>query len=447
MTDASDLVNELRLLVERGDVAEFRRRAEQVHPSDLADVLVDLEEGLRLEAVRTLPPEIVSEALAEMETDEHPEELLAALHPEQAADILEALEDDDAADLVGELSPEQATSILASVEDRPDIEQLLEYPEDTAGGIMTTAVVAVQTDATAAEAIDAIRRQSDEMGDIYQVYCVNERGVLQGVLPLQQLVRAPAAQPVSRFMEPAPARVTPDMDQEEVARIITRYNLASVAVVDAVGRLLGRITFDDVIDVVEAEVTEDLLKFGGGSGDEELGATWSEAVRSRLPWLYVNLLTASFSGFVVWVFQDTITTTWLLAALVPVVAGMGGNAGTQALAVTVRRVSLGLIPTRGARTVVAKELLVGCINGLMVGVLVGVGAWILGERWLFGVVVVFSMWGNLMVASVAGSAIPLMLEKVGVDPAVASSVLVTAFTDLCGYFLLLSLSASLLVPL
>lgn len=444
MTDPADLRSEMRLLVEGGDVQEFRRRAEEMHPSDLADVLVDLEDALRLEAVRTLPPEIVSEALAEMETDEHPGELLAALHPEQAADILEALEDDDAADLVGELSPEQATSILASVEDRPDIERLLEYPEDTAGGIMTTGVVAVRTDATAAEAIDAIRRQSDEIGDIYQVYCVDQHGVFQGVLPLQQLVRAPAGRPVSQFMEPAPARVTPDMDQEEAARIITRYNLAAVAVVDAAGRLLGRITFDDVIDVVEAEVTEDLLKFGGGSGDEELGATWSKAVRSRLPWLYVNLLTAMLSAGVVWIFRDTITATWLLAALVPVVAGMGGNAGTQALAVTVRRVSLGLIPTRGARVVVAKELLVGCINGLMVGVVVGVGAWVLGGQWLFGLVVVLSMWGNLIVAGVAGSAIPLLLQKLGVDPAVASSVFVTAFTDLCGYFLLLSLSASLL---
>jgi magnesium transporter len=269
--------------------------------------------------------------------------------------------------------------------------------------------------------------------------------VLQGVLPLQQLVRAPADRSVSQLMEPAPATITPDMDQEEVARIITRYNIASVAVVDGAGRLLGRITFDDVIDVVEAEVTEDLLKFGGGSGDEQLGATWGQAVRRRLPWLFVNLVTAALSGFIVWMFQETMLSTWLLAALVPVVAGMGGNAGTQALAVTVRRVSLGLIPTRGARRVVAKELLVGCTNGLMVGLVVGAGAWVIDGQWIFGMVVTLSMWGNLIVAGVAGSAIPLLLQKLGIDPAIASSVFVTAFTDLCGYFLLLSLSASFIL--
>jgi magnesium transporter len=208
---------------------------------------------------------------------------------------------------------------------------------------------------------------------------------------------------------------------------------------------LGRITFDDVIDVVEAEVTEDLLKFGGVPGDEQLGAEWHQAIRSRLPWLYVNLVTASLSGAVVWLFRDVITSAWVLAALVPVVAGMGGNAGTQALAVTVRRVSLGLIPRDGARSVVAKEFVVGGINGFMVGSVVGAVAWLVGGHWTFGMVVILAMWGNLIVAGVAGSSIPLLLEKVGVDPAVASSVFVTAFTDVCGYFLLLSLASALIL--
>jgi magnesium transporter len=444
MTEPS-VLEELRRLAEHGAIEAFRQKASDLHASDLSDVLAGLDEEARINLVRALPPEMVSAALAEMEPDEHPEELLAALDPERAADIVEELEDDDAADLIGDLPPDKATSILASIDDRAEIERLLEYDEETAGGIMTAAVVTVRASATAAEAIDAIRMQSDEVEDLYQVYCTDGDGALVGVLPLQSLVRAPANAVVRQIMEPAPSVATPDMDQEEVARLMARYNVASVPVVDAGGRLLGRITFDDVIDVVEAEQTEDLLKFGGVPGDEQLGALWHQAVRSRLPWLFVNLLTASLSGGVVWLFRDVITGTWMLAALVPVVAGMGGNAGTQALAVTVRRVSLGLIPKGTARLVVAKELLVGFINGLTVGSVVGLVAWSVGGQWIFGVVVVLAMWGNLIVAGFAGSSIPLLLERVGLDPAVASSVFVTAFTDVCGYFLILSLASALIL--
>jgi magnesium transporter len=439
------LLDEMRRVAERGDVASFLRYAKSVHPSDLSDVLAELDEALQLRVLQALPPDIVSEALAEMEQEEHPEELLAALRPELAADIVDALEADDAADLIGGLAPEAARRILAHVADRADVERLLHYDEETAGGRMTTALITVPTTATLGEALDSIRHQAEEIEDFYQIYCVEDDRRLGGVLSLQQLVVSRPDRLVREVMEPAPVVVTPDQDQEEVARLMARYNTPALAVVDGLGRLVGRITFDDVIDVVEAETTEDLLKFGGVPGDEALGASWHEAVRSRLPWLFVNTLTAFFAAAVVFAFQDVIAGLVLLAVYMPIVAGQGGNAGTQALAVTVRRLALGnIVPGRGAE-VVLKEVLVGAMNGLAVGTVVGGVAAVVGGTPVLGLVVAIAMWGNLLVAGLVGSFVPLILRRFGADPAVASSVFVTPVTDAVGFLLLLGLASWLLL--
>lgn len=435
----------LRRWAEAGDLARFLSRARAIHPSDLSDVLAALEPDVRLRLVQTLPPDVVSEAIAEMEEAEHPERLLAQLGPEYAADIVDALDDDDAADLIGEMAPEAAARILASVADRADVERLLGYDEESAGGLMTSGVVAVPDTVTAGHAIAEIRRQAGEVGDFYQVHVVDAERHLVGILALQRVVVADPTTPVRELMEPAPVTVTPDLDQEQVARLMARYNVPAVPVVDAAGRLLGRVTFDDVIDVVEAETTEDLLKFGGVAGDEALGSTWRESVRSRLPWLYVNTLTAFLSAAVVFVFQDAISALVLLAVFMPIVAGQGGNAGTQALAVTVRRLALHQIPRDRALQVIGKEVLVGATNGLAVGTAVGfVAAAVGGTPWL-GVVVALAMWGNLAIAGFVGSMVPLLLERFGADPAVASSVFVTPVTDACGFLLLLGLASGLLL--
>jgi magnesium transporter len=204
------------------------------------------------------------------------------------------------------------------------------------------------------------------------------------------------------------------------------------------------VTFDDVIDVVEAETTEDLLKFGGVSPKEDLAAAWTAAVKTRLPWLYVNLLTAFVAGGVVYLFQGTISRVVALAVWMPVIAGMGGNTGTQALAVTVRRLALGHVPRNRALEVVGKELLVGTVNGLAIGIVVALIATLLGEGVGLGIVVLLAMLGNLAVAGFAGAFIPILLERLGVDPAIASSIFVTAFTDVCGFLLLLGLGTLLL---
>jgi magnesium transporter len=432
-------------LVRNGEIPVFVRRAHDFEPADLADVLAALDEDERVAVVQALPPELSSQALAELPEDAHAEDTLAALSPERAAQIVEELEDDDAAGILREMEPDTQERILQKVEDRAEVERLLRYDEETAGGRMTTHLVTVRDTATAAEALEEIRRQSEEVEDFYQVFVVDADRRLVGLLPFKSLVVSRPDRPVREFMEDADISVKPDLDQEEVARVMARYNLPSVAVVDDSGRLLGRVTFDDVIDVVEAETTEDLLKFGGVSPDEDLGGGWTETVRSRLPWLSVNLLTASLAAGVVYYFRGTLDRTLALAIWMPVIAGMGGNAGTQTLAVTVRRLALGLIPPQLFLRVVGKELLVGMTNGLVLGAVVGSAAALLGERTMLGLVVFLAMAGNLLVASFAGAFIPMTLERFGVDPAIASSIFVTAFTDVCGFVLLLGLAGWLLL--
>lgn len=439
------LLDRMVELVRKGELALFIRRAHDLEPADLAEVLTTLDEKERVTVVQALPPELSSQALAEMPEEAHASETLAALDPGQAAEIVEELDDDDAADILGELDEARQEQILSEVEHRSEVDRLLRYDEETAGGLMTTHMVTVPDTATAAQALEEIRRQAEEVEDFYQVFVVDAEHRLVGTLPFKDLVISRPERPVRAFMTDADIFVTPDLDQEEVARLMARYNMPSVPVVNEQGRLLGRVTFDDVIDVVEAETTEDLLKFGGVSPDEELGAGWKTAVQSRLPWLSVNLATAFLAGGVVYFFQHTIQRTVALAIWMPIIAGMGGNAGTQALAVTVRRLALGQVPVHLFTQVVGKEILVGIVNGLVMGITVAAVAAFIGEGPRLGIVVFLAMVGNLMVAGFAGAFIPLILERSGIDPAVASSIFVTTFTDVCGFLLLLGLAGGLLL--
>ena len=439
------LVTELVALVRAGQLETFAVRAAELEPADLADVLAALEDDERVTAVQALPAEISSQALIEMPDEEHAGETLAALDPEQAADIVQELADDDAADILGELGPAEQERILSEVEGRAEVEKLLVYDAESAGGLMTTRLVTVPDTVTVSEALDEVRRQTEEVEDFYEVFVVDARRTLVGVLSFRALAINPEWRPVREVMEPPVATVGPEEDQEEVARVMARYNLANVPVVDQHGQLLGCVTFDDVSDVVEAENTEDILRFGGVSAGEELKGTWQAAVKSRLPWLVLNLATAFVAGAVVLSRQDVISRIVLLAAYMPIVAGMGGNAGTQALAVTVRGLAVGVIPRDEAFGVIAKEMTAGLINGLAIGVIVCLVALTLGHGAKLGLVVFLAMSVNLFVAGFAGAFIPILLGRVGVDPAIASSIFVTTFTDVCGFSLLLGLASALLV--
>jgi magnesium transporter len=440
----------LERLLEQGEREPLRAMLVELHPSDIADLIENFEEEEeRVAILDLLPADLASETLAEMEAHQHPEEILVALTPARIGALLDELSNDDAADIIGELEPEDQARVLATMApmEAGELRELLAYPEDTAGGIMTTEVVALSIHLTAEEAIQEVRRQAKEIGgDFYNIFVVDLMRRLQGQVGIQELVLAAPDQKIDELVEPPLVTIPVDMDQEEVGRFIGRYNEPSVPVVGPNGVLLGRITWDDVLDVMEAEQTEDLLRLAGIGGEEEVQGEWFEAVRARLPWLALNTLTAAAGAFVIYQFTDTIDQMLALAALLPVIAALGGNAGTQALAVTVRRLALTREPAATRWRVAGKEVFVGLLNGLALGVLVGLGSWLLfGSTPMLGLVVLLAMWGNLVVASVAGAMVPVLLERVGADPAVASSVFVTAVTDVAGFFLLLGLATRLLL--
>ena len=420
----------------------------KLHPSDVADVLESLSTSDRLVVLRALPAELASETLAEMEEDEHAADLLAAMTPHRGAKLLSELADDDATDLLADLQPEERARILAEmpVEEAGEIRELLAYEEESAGGIMTTALVSVRETVTAARALEEVRRQGRAVEDFYTVYVVDRKERLVGTVPLDDLILAAPEDTVSSLVEPAVAAVRPDEDQEELGRLMARYNLPTVPVVDPGGRLLGRVTFDDVLDVMEAEQTEDILRFGGVSDDESLGANWLAAVRTRLPWLVLNLATATAAAMVVFLYSDTVENAVILAVVMPVIAGMGGNAGSQALAVTVRRLALRDDVGADPRTVVGKEVLVGLVNGAVLGSIVaGASLLVPGGDPRLGLVVLISMWGTMLMAGFGGAFIPMLLHRLGFDPAVASSVFLHTITDFLGFLLLLGLATALLM--
>ena len=449
MADLQTLVEQVETLIRARDAAALVRVLRPLHASDVADVVEALDgDDDRAFLLDALPAARASATLAEMDEESEPEELLASFGQDRITAIVATLDDDDAADLIGELEPEDQARVLAALpsEDASELRDLLRYPEESAGGLMTTDLVVVDDGATVAQAIDAVREQSRDVGEFYTVFVTGAGRRLRGTLPFRALVTAAPGDAIAPFVEPTAATVSPETDQEEVSRLLSRYNLVAVPVVDAGGRLLGLVSFDDVIDVIEAESTEDILRFAGTSEEEELGGRWQEAVRSRLPWLGVNLLTAFLAAAVVLRFGRTVDALPVLVPWMPVVAGMGGNAGTQALAVTVRRLATRGEERRGERwRVVGKEVIVGLVNGLTIGVAVLIVSLLFHQGPRVALVVLAAMWANLAVAGFAGAFVPTLLARLGADPAVASSIFVTTFTDICGFAMLLGLATRLLL--
>src|SRR6202012_4442258 len=280
--------------------------------------------------------------------------------------------------------------------------------------------------------------------EFYTIYVVDDENVLQGILSIKSIIKARADAKVKDLVTTDFVFVKADLDQEDVADLISQYNLTSIPVVDDNMKLLGRVTVDDIIDVMEEESTEDILKISGVSEDEELSGGWIAAVKSRLPWLIINLGTAYLAASIIRHFDDTVAGLPVIAAYMTIIAGMGGNAATQALAVTVRRISLTDLTDNQAYSTVIKEFLVGLINGAANGIIVFVIALIFDGSVMLGLVLLLAMTGNLIIAGLTGSSIPLILKRVGIDPAVASSIIITTFTDCAGFLLPLWLATHIL---
>jgi magnesium transporter len=443
--DKTDLLR-IKTALEADD-AELETVLKEYHASEIAILFGKLQQEEKERIINILPTDVASEVLSEMDEEHGPAELLINLEPDKRTEIIEELDYDDATDIISQLDEEDQQEILEDLdhEDASSIRALMTYAEDTAGGLMNSEIIKVNINLDKKDALDEIIRQSEEMEEFYTICVVDDNDILKGILSIKTVIKARADARVSDLVTTDFVYVKVDLDQEEVARLIKQYNLTSVPVVDDNMKLLGRVTVDDIIDVMEEENTEDLLKISGVSEDEELSGNWVEAVKSRLPWLVINLGTAFLAASIIRNFDATVAKLSIISAYMTIIAGMGGNAATQALAVTVRRISLSDLTDKQAYNTVLKEFLVGLINGASNGLIVFIVAFFYDANPMLGLVLFLAMTGNLIIAGLTGASIPLILKRVGIDPAVASSIIITTFTDCIGFLLPLWLATKLLL--
>jgi magnesium transporter len=444
LEESARLLDELHGLLAAGDANALRERLGAIHPADLAAVLRELPIDERVTLFRLLPREQAGAALSEMDN----ESLLAlvqALDQGEVSEILDQMPPDEAADVVETLPEEQAEQILDRMPEAEseEIQELLQYGESTAGGIMTPEFVAVHEDMTIGQALDQIRKAVTRDG-VFYVYVVDDHDHLVGLVPLRRLITADPATPIRMIRRPDVISVSADTDQEEVARLVTKHNLMAVPVVDRQNRLIGTITVDDVIDVIHEEATEDIHKLAGVAGDETIFDPPTKVVRRRLFWLLVNLPTAVLAASVVALFEPAIKELAVLAVFMPIVAGMGGNAGIQTFTVIVRAIALGDVTLANTRKVLAREAIIGFANGVGTGLVAGAIAYVWKGNALLGVILALAMITNMLVAALAGTLIPIALKLLRVDPAVATGVIVTTFTDCAGFLSFLGLATVLL---
>jgi len=437
---ARDLVKRLLRI---GATANLLNLLQKQHPADLATIFSELPNKER-EAVFSLLAEqngrLAMEAISELES-EVGTLLLATRTAEDISRLAQEIPSDDAAALIDGLPEELSIAVLDLMRPKESgvVEHLLEYDDQTAGRIMNPHVFALSEDLTVGEAITELQGARDvEM--VFYLYVVDNRRHLVGVTSLRRLLLVSPETPLKQIMTTDVMSAQPDTDQEEVAQEVASYNLLALPVVDKENKLVGVITVDDVIDVIKDEATEDIYRLAGVVGDEHSFTPPLESLRKRLPWLGVNLVTAFFAAVVVSFFEGTIERVTALAVFMPVVAGMGGNAGTQTLTVIVREIALGELSWENSRRALHKELWVGIGNGLVLGLIAAVVAWGMRGNLAIGLLLGAAMIVNMFVAATAGTLIPLGLRAVNVDPALASSVFITTMTDVFGFLSFLGLA-------
>ncbi|HIP99783.1 TPA: magnesium transporter [Candidatus Bipolaricaulota bacterium] len=422
---------------EKLEVQELLQR----HPAEVAEILSTLREDEAVELLRRLYLRRAAAApLGEMDPEEAAH-LLAELNRDEAVRILSRMDPDDAVDLLAELPREMVEDILRRLEEREakELSELLSYPPDTAGGLMSPEVVALPQHMSCQEAIEALRRVAEEMETVYYAYVVDENRRLIGVLSLRDLVFARPDTPIHEIMHTDVMSVPVHLDVEEVARLFDRYNFLALPVVDEEGRLRGIITVDDVIDAIREEATEDMYRLAAAPLEERVDTPWYRSLRLRLPWLYLNLLTAFLAATVVGAFESVIAKVAALAIFMPVIAGQGGNAGMQTVTIVTRGIALGEVPKGKGWRILAKELTLGVLHGLIIGATVGAIAYAWKGSFFLGLVAFLAMTFNLIAAGTAGAVIPLSLRALRLDPALASSIFLTTVTDTLGFFFLLGL--------
>lgn len=428
-----------------GDGLRLRSLLEDLHPADVADLMGFLTAEHRGVVVLWLPPELLAETLPELD-DGIREEILERVPSGVLAEALQELDSDDAAAVVEDLEDDQREKVLAAMPevDRAAIETSLAYAEDSAGRLMQREVMAAPQFWNVGDTIDHIRGQGEDLPELFfDIYVVDPLNRPVGGVPISRLLRSPRTTALSEIMEPING-IAVDQDQEEVAYIFEKYHLISAPVIDAGGRLVGQITVDDIVNIIQEENREDILRLAGVS-DESRGAGVLGVVRSRIPWLIVNLGTALFASSVIGLFKSEIETLVALAVLMPIVASIGGNAGTQALTVAVRALASRELNSANAMRILSREVLVGLFNGVVIATLLGAVAYAWFQMPLLSLTIGLAVLINLCAASLAGTLIPLALDRLDRDPAVASPVFVTWITDTVGFFSFLGLAGVILL--
>lgn len=431
--------------LDRGDTERLRELLAALHPADIADLMGFLSAQDREELAPHLDPETLAEVLSELDTEIR-EDFLEHVPSAALAKALGEMESDDAADVVDDLEKDKRAQVLAAMPEveRAAIETSLAYEEETAGRLMQREVVAAPQFWTVGQTIDHLRREADELPELFfDVYVVDPSYKPVGAAPVSHLLRAQRNVPLAQIME-AVTEIPVDMDQEEVAYIFNKYHLISAPVVEPGGRLVGQITVDDIVGVIQEETEEDILALAGVS-DAGRDAGLIGIVQSRLPWLLVNLVTEALAVTVIGAFQEEIAKLVALAILMPIVSSLGGNAGTQALTVAVRAIASKELNTHNAARIVARELGVGLFNGSAVGLLLGVGTYLWWHDLRLSICVVLAVVANMFVAALGGIVAPIVLDRLGRDPAVSSSVVVTFMTDFFGFLALLGLASLILL--
>jgi magnesium transporter len=434
------LVDDIAVLLESGQRGMVLNLIADLYPADVAILLRHLpfDEAQRL--FRWIPAELGGDTLTELE-DTFRAALLEDLPSPKLTSLLDALDTDDAVDVLADLPDEVALQLLPDLEDTEDLTELMEYGEETAGGLMAREYVSIPPDWTLEDATEEVRRNAEDIDEVYTAYVTDADGVLVGVVSLKDLLLSPAGARVRDIMEEEFISVPTDVDQEEVATIVQRYDLVSVPVLDPDGRMLGRITIDDVVDVIRDEAEEDVQIMSGLSGDEETSDTIFRISRGRLPWLVIGLLGSGLSGSVIGAFEGALQQAVVLATFIPIVTAMGGNAAVQSAAIAVQGLGSGDLWVADAFARIGKEIAVALLNGTVIAALlcVTVAVFDLGDAGLLISTLGLTMLTISVVATTNGALIPFVLKWAGVDPASAMGPFVTTLNDIIGltiYFLI-----------
>ena len=436
-------------LLEENQINTIASRINQIHPADIAHLLNNLSEEQVFQIFPLLSVETASDVLSEL-NDDIREEILERIHKERLIKIIDEMETDEATDILNELEEDVSQEVLerlASIdkEDSDSIRQLLTYDEDTAGGLMQTEIIAVNYNLKRDEIIEYIRENFEEVENIHYVFVTDNEKKLIGLLEITKLLLAKPNRTANSLMDHELISAKVNLDQEQVANIFRKYDIYILPVVDEENHLLGRITVDDIIDVIDDEASEDAYKMVGLESEDKVFTHPLSSVKKRLPWLTLNLFTALLVSSVVGIFEATISKLSFLAVLMPIVAGLGGNSGTQTLTVITRGIAMGELTIHNTFRAILKEVTVGIINGLIVGSFATLIAFLLRGNLMLGVVLGSAMVCNMFIAGLVGSLIPTIMKMLKIDPALASSVIITMLTDIGGFASFLGLATILLL--